>query len=180
MALLEAHSTELYEIGGGILYVAPWVGETPPEEGDYVDVGNCPQFAFELKIDKLEHKSTRGSRRTVDKRVIIETGYTLKFSLDEPSADNLAMWCKGVLDTATIHGLEAPLQEFAVRFVSDNYTGENKIYDFWRCDLAGTGGIKPIDLENFKVLEYEGVGLDDSANHADSAFFDVTVVEITV
>jgi hypothetical protein len=179
MALLTAHNTELYEIGGGILYVAPWEGTTPPEEEDYVDVGNCPSFSYELKVDKLEHKSSRGQTRVVDKRVIIETGYTLKFQLDEPSAANFARWCKGELEGSVVHGLVAPLQEFAVRLVTDNYTGENKIYDFWRCELGGTGGINLIDLEKFKTMDFEGMGLDDSDNHADSPLYDVTFVEIT-
>src|SRR5574340_511277 len=139
MALKVTHDVELYEVGGGILSIALWDGTTPPEALDYFDVGNCLEFSYELAIETLTHKSFRGSRRVTDRKVIIETGYKLKFKLDEPSIKNLAIYTKGVIDGTKIHALQAGLQEYAVKFVSDNYTGEGKTYEFWRCDLKAAG-----------------------------------------
>lgn len=180
MAPLTTHNTELYEIGGGIVEIAAWDGTTPPEEADYRDIGNCSEFKYKLDITKLKHPSMRGSRKRYDKIVIIEDGYTLSFKLDEPSLLNLAMYVNGLVASNVIHASQASLQEWAVRVTTDNYVGENKIYEFWRCYISADGDASLFDLEKFKELSFTGEGLEDSANHTSSPLFDITIVEETV
>lgn len=175
MAVKVTHDTELYQINGGILYLAPWNGSTPPVELDYYDVGNCPEFSFSVDVKKLEHYHFRGKTKVKDKVVIMETGYKLKFKLDEPSLVNLASFVKGTVSGNTIHGLQAAQKEYAVKFVEDSYVGENKEYYFWRCDLTGSGDFSLISIEKWKEMSFEGEGLADDANHPTSPLFDIVV-----
>jgi hypothetical protein len=179
MPVKVTHDTELYQINGGILYLAAWSGSTSPVYGDYYDVGNCLEFSFEVAVEKLEHYHYRGKRKVKDKVVIMETGYTLKFKLDEPSLVNLASFVKGSIEGNVIHGLQAAQQEYAVRFVEDSYVGEDKVYEFWRCDISPAGGFNLISIDQWKEMEFEGEGLADDANHATSPLFDITVAAST-
>jgi hypothetical protein len=176
MPVKVTHDTELYQLNGGILYLALWDGSTPPGELDYYDVGNCPEFSFSVDIKKLDIYSFRGKTKVKDKSVIMETGYKLKFKLNEPSLVNLATWVRGTVSGNTIHGLQASQKEYAVKFIEDSYIGENKEYYFRRCDLSGSGDFNLISLEKEKEMTFEGEGLSDDANHPTSPLFDIIVV----
>jgi len=185
MALIEAHDTRLMKTGGGILYAAPWVGETPPEEADFVDRGNSPGISFSLQITKLKHNSMRTGTKTVDKTKVTERGYTLKFKLDELSQTNLALLVGGTVDGNTIHAMTDVEAQWALRFIENNGSGaENITWNWWKCTIAPDGDTNLISLDNFKEMSFTAEGLDDSANHPESAtdspFWDMDFVEPTV
>jgi hypothetical protein len=179
MAPKTTHDVELYEIGGGILYLAPWVAGVAPASQDYYDVGNASNFSFTVTVDKLEHKSFRGGSKSTDKVAILETGYTLKFTLDELSLKNLAVFVEGTIVGSTIHAGMAAGQEFAVKFQGVNATGEAKLYEFWKVQVAPEGDASIIGLDKWKELGFAGTGLLDIENHSSSPLFDITVVAST-
>jgi len=180
MALLTSHSVEAYSMGGGILYLAPWDGATPPEEADYFDAGNMSSFSYSVSSVTVEHENTRGQTMTIDKRTVTKTGCNFKFVLDEFTIKNISIHAMGEISDHTIHGAQAADQEWAVRFVTDNASGENQIFNCWRCSLTPDGDVPWISLDKFKVLGFAGAALDDTTNHSTSPLFDITVVEATV
>ena len=71
-----------------------------------------------------------------------------------------------------VYGLQATDQEFALRFTSDNPTGPNQVWDFWRCTLSPAGPIQLIG-EEWMIMSFSGEGLADTTNHSDSPYFTI-------
>lgn len=179
--MTEPHSTALYAPAGrGILYIAPWSGTTPPEEGDYVDVGNCPSFEVEPTRETRPHYSSRSGLRTRDLNPVVQTEYNINFDLDELSASNIAKFFLGTLNQST--GVIAALQnsdaEYALKFVSNNPLGPNQTWYFWRVTLGPNGPLQLIGDE-YLVMSFAGEGLSDVDNHASSPYFDIKTATTT-
>lgn len=179
MALRSAPSVENYTLGGGIVSAALWDGSTPPEEADYFDLGNAPAFGYTVSVTKYEHKSSRVGSLEIDKSLVREKGYTVTFTLDEPTQANLALFLKGTISGNYIYALENPNQEVAIRFESDNDYGENVILDFWRCSIDPNGEFNEISIEQAKEMKFTCTGLSDRANHPTNPWFRLTKVDIT-
>jgi len=171
-------SPQLYSLGRGIVSIGEWDGTTPPSEGEYVDVGNSPRFEVEVTEEKLEHFSSRSGTRLKDKVVVLETGYTLNFDLDEISVYNLQVFLKGTISGPVIAANQALDKEYAIKFVSDNPVGPNEKWEFWRTQLSPGGAFNLISDE-WSLLTMAGDGLADSDNHPTSPFFDVTYATTT-
>jgi hypothetical protein len=167
-------STSNYLLGRGILYIGVWSGSTPPSS--YDDVGNCPRFEVEVTEETLDHYSSRSGTREKDKTVILESGYTVNFDLDEVSIANLQKFLKGTLDGEHIILANTALtEEYGLRFISDNPAGPNtqEKWEFWRVKLS-PGGSFGLIADEWALLTFTGEGLSDSANHSTSPFFSVT------
>jgi hypothetical protein len=168
------HSTDLYVVGKGIVTIAEWSGGAI---GTYYDVGNCPSFQVEPVVENLPHYSHRSGYRTKDKNPVINTEYTLTFDLDEFSASNMMKILIGNLSSGfgkamVIHALQATTKEFAIKFTSDNPTGPDQVWDFWKVSLRPAGPIQLIGDE-WLVMNFTGEGLADTALHPVSPYFDV-------
>jgi len=168
-------SVTLYTLGKGILSIGDWSDVTPPVyPGDYVDVGNCPTFDVEVTEEILEHFSSRSGTRVKDKTVILETGFTVTFELDEMSIKNLQMFLKATLQGVNVLLANTVLdKEYGLRFVSDNPAGPNETWEFWRTKLSPNGAFSLIG-DDWSLLSFSGEGLADTANHATSPYFNVT------
>jgi len=167
------HSTDLYVVGKGIVSIAEWATTI----GAYYDVGNCPSFQLEPVVENLPHYSHRSGYRTKDKNPVINVEYTLTFDLDEFSASNLKKFLIGNLSTGigldmVIHGLRATTKEYAIRFTSDNPTGPNQVWNFWKVSLRPAGPLQLIGDE-WLVMNFTGEGLADTTYHPLSPYFDV-------
>lgn len=164
------HSTDLYAVGKGILQAALFSGGAP---GTYYDLGNCPKFEMEPKIERLPHYSSRTGFRTKDKNPIIQTEYSVAFDLDEIAASNMARFMMGTLtEGMQVLGLQATDQEYALRFNSDNPIGPDQVWDLWRMTLSPAGPIQLIG-EEWMVMSFAGEGLADVTNHPTSPYFTV-------
>lgn len=161
-------STDNYMIGKGILSIAKW---TNGSVGSYVDVGNCPKFEYELTEQTLEHYNSRAGLKELDQETVIQTGYTVNFTLDEVSVENLRMFLKASLSgTRTLYANMNANQQYALKFRSDNPVGPNVNYEFWKCKLTPNGAFSLISDE-YTSLSFTGKGLADTAGHATSPFF---------
>lgn len=85
-------SPDNYTLGKGIVYFnrkknSVYMGE--------LDLGNCPEFSFNIALEKLEHFSSRGGLRAKDKEVISQISPGVTFSLDELSPENVALLSLG-------------------------------------------------------------------------------------
>lgn len=173
-------STANYTLGKGILYIGEWSGVTPPTDpSGYVDVGNCPEFTVEVTESTLDHFSSRSGLKVKDKQVVLETGYTVKFKLDEMSVKNMQMFLKATLSgTNVLLANTVNDKEYALKFISDNPVGPNDIWQFWRCKLKPDGAFNLIG-EEWSTLGFSGEGLADTAGHASSPYFNVTFATTT-
>jgi hypothetical protein len=179
--MTEPHSTSLYSPAGrGILYIAPWDGTNPPDEGDYIDVGNCPSFEVEPSRETRPHYSSRSGLRTRDLNPTVQTEYNINFDLDEMAASNIARFFMGSLNATTkvIAALQNADAEYALKFVSDNPVGPNQTYYFWRVTLGPNGPLQLIGDE-YLVMSFSGEGLADVANHAATPYFDIKNITTT-
>jgi hypothetical protein len=172
-------STSLYQLGRGVVSIGEWNGTTPP--ASYTDVGNSPRFEVEVTEETLDHYSSRSGTRLKDKTVIVETGYTLNFDLDEISIKNLQMFLKATLSGAKSHILLANTvldKEYAVKFDSANPAGPDETWEFWRAKLSPGGPFSLIGDE-WSLITFSAEGLADTANHATSPYFTVTFATTT-
>lgn len=164
-------SVDNYMIGKGSLAIAPWNGGVI---GTYSDVGNCPRFDFEMTEQSIEHFSSRQGTKEQDAEVVIQTGYTVNFTLDEISVENLRMFMKATLSgTRILYANQNTSQYYALRFVSDNPTGPNTKFEFWKCKITPNGAFSLISDE-FTSMSFSGKGLSDKAGHSTSPFFTAT------
>lgn len=165
-------NTTLYTLGRGVLSIGEWSGTNPP--GSLTDVGNCPKMEVEVTEEKLNHFSSRTGLRQKDKSVVLETGFTLNFDLDEISVLNLQTYLKARLSGSNV--LLANMvtgMEHQIKFVSDNSVGPNETWDFWRLELSPNGAFSLIG-EEWSTLSFTGEGLSDITYHSTSTFFTVT------
>jgi len=164
-------SVDNYMIGKGILSIAKITGGTP---GTYADVGNCPKFEFDMTEQVVEHKSSRSGTLEQDAEAVIESGYTVSFTLDEVSVENLRMFMKATLSgTKILYANQNAQQMYALKFVSDNPVGPNAKYEFWKCKLTPNGAFSLISQE-YTSMSFTGKGLSDRTGHAESPFFTAT------
>lgn len=170
------HNTTLYTLGRGVVSIAAWTGTTPP--GALNDVGNSPRFEVEVTEEKLDHYSSRSGTRNKDKSVVLETGYTVNFDLDEFAVNNLAMYLMGSVSGNVISANTELDKEYAVKFVSDNPAGPNETWEFHRVMLSPGGALNLISDE-WSLMSFTGEGLSDTANNATSPYFTVTYATTT-
>ena len=170
------HSTTLYTLGRGVVSIAAWVGTSPP--GTLDDVGNSPRFEVEVTEETLEHYSSRSGTRNKDKSVVLETGYTLNFDLDEFAVSNLAMFLMGSISGNVISANTELDKEYSVAFQSDNPAGPNELWEFHRVKLSPGGALNLISDE-WSLMTFAGEGLSDNQNNPTSPYFTVTYATTT-
>jgi hypothetical protein len=180
MPIESGHSTTLYTLGRGILWIGDWNVATPPVyPTGFKDVGNCPDFSVEVTEEVLPHYSSRSGIRKKDKTVTLEAGYTVKFSLDEKSVKNLQMFLRAsVVNGHVLYANKSLSQEYALVFVSDNPEGPNEKWFMWRMKLTPAGPMALIG-EEWMSLTFNGEGLADSEHHSESEYFTVRMVTTT-
>lgn len=160
-----------YMIGKGVVSIAKWVNDAA---GAYVDVGNCPKFEYEMTEQTIEHMSSRHGMKEQDQETVIQVGYTLNFTLDEISVENLRMFLKATLSgTNVLQANQNVNQQYAVKFVADNPVGPTVNYEFWKCKLTPNGAFSLISDE-YTSMSFSGKGLSDKAGHASSPFMTAT------
>lgn len=175
MAMMPPHNTENYALGRGLLYAAEFSGGAP---GEYVEVGNCPRFELELTEEKLDHFDSRSGLKNKDRQVVIQTGYTVNFDLDEIAAENLQKFLKASRDGKRLMVNQNPDAEYALRFSARNPVGPRQRWEFWRVKLAPAGALGLIG-ENWETLSFVGEGLADTVNHPESPQIDVLMTTTT-
>lgn len=164
-------SVDNYMIGKGILSIALITNGTP---GNFADVGNCPKFEFDMTESVIDHKTSRYGLMEQDAETVIESGYTLAFTLDEVSVENLRMFMKGTLSgTKIIYANQNVNQQYAVKFIADNPVGPNALWEFHKCKLTPSGAFSLISQE-YTSMSFNGKGLSDRTGHATSPFLTVT------
>jgi hypothetical protein len=177
MPIASNPSTTLYTLGKGVVSIAEYSDEDVLSA--YSDVGNAPDFNFELTEELLPHYSSRSGAKRKDEEVTLLTGYTLNFVLDEFSVENIARYLRGsTVGTLQITALTDLSRKFAVRFTSDNAKGPNQVWNFHRTTLK-PGGTLNLISDEWSSMPFTGEGLDDTDNNPTSPYFTVDFVTTT-
>lgn len=157
-------------IGKGILSIAELTSDLP---GAFTDLGNCPRFEFEMSEQSVTHPSSRSRVVVEDAEIIIMTGYSLSFVLDEISSKNMQLFLAGTLVNVTrIRAMQDLTKRYAVKFVSDNAAGPDYTYEFRKVKLTPNGPFSLIS-DDFATLSFTGKGLASRTKYPDSPFFDM-------
>lgn len=174
---LPTPNIENYLIGKGVLLIAPFSDALV--DADFIDVGNCPRFEYELTEQAITHSSSRNRVVEDDAEHVIRTGYALNFTLDEFAVANLKMFLKGTLyGTNHIHAGQDLASRYALRFVSNNSAGPDIRYEFHKCKLNPNGPLNLIS-EEYTAMSFTGKGLADRTNYPSSPFFNATFANVS-
>lgn len=145
-AIIASPDVRNYQIGKSIISFK--------KDGDtaFRDLGNCPSADFTPDLESLEHFSSREGVKSRDKTVVVSKKGTVKLTLDEWTARNLAMALLGDVDTDS-DGLEV-IDIFSVTAVSGElkFTGTNDVgpkwdYHFLKVDFIPGSSVNPISDE---------------------------------
>lgn len=103
-------------------------------EADYKDMGNCKSFEFQAQPTLQNHFSSRVGVRTKDLVVVTELSATLKMSLEEFTARNMALYMLGDIPPESgnfeIDMFTNPLFYAAIRFTGTNDVGPQYVINF--------------------------------------------------
>jgi hypothetical protein len=93
----DSPSTNNYTLGKGVVYFNQKNITTGVYAGER-DLGNAPEFTFNVSLEELEHFSSRGGLKAQDKLIISQITPTVAFTLDEISKENLALLAMGDIE----------------------------------------------------------------------------------
>ncbi len=103
-----------YNLGGGKVYIAEL--ETTGFPKNFRRVGNTPDFTVTVNTESYEHNSTQEGAPAQDLSVIVDSGGSIGFSMENISAENLALFLLGSSSSYTNPGIAG---FSAFQFVAD-------------------------------------------------------------
>jgi hypothetical protein len=167
-------SVQNYHIGKGIVSFKETGAST------FEDLGNAPKFIYTPTVTKKEHFSSREGIKTKDFTAITEIGATVKVTLDEITAENLAKFALGTLTPATdgtgsITGLTKAEFTGTLKVDGTNDIGQHVS---WSGDVSfvPSGDFSFItDADDFSTIELEA----EVQKSTDGSFGTWTVTEPT-
>jgi len=92
-----------YQLGGGKVFLAELAAGGLPKT--YRKVGNTPEFTVTVNTESYEHNSTQEGAPAQDLSVIIDSGGSIGFTLENFSAENLALFLLGEASDYTNPGI---------------------------------------------------------------------------
>ena len=91
--------TENYVFGRGVCYFAPFDANNRPL-GER-DLGNVPGLTLTVTTEKTEHFSSRTGLKKKDLDITISVAFNSKATIEDISAENLALFLAGSSATVT-------------------------------------------------------------------------------
>jgi hypothetical protein len=165
---MNAPDVNNYYIGKGIVSFKK-VGDSV-----FRDLGNVPVFEFTPTIEKLDHFSSRTGVKTKDRTVVISKSATIKLTLEEWNAANLALALLGEIDTNTsgqevieIFGSSSIKGE--LKFTGANAVGATYEWHLLNVEFIPGDSVSPIN-EEWGTLQVTG----EVATGAGNSFGTVT------
>lgn len=147
-------SVNNYYIGKGI------VSFKKAGDSAFRDLGNVPVFEFTPSIDKLDHFSSRSGVKKKDRSVAVQKTASVKLTLDEWSAANLALALLGEIDTNTagqevIDIFAASSIQGELKFTGTNDVGARFEWHLLSVEFIPGNSVSPIS-EEWGTLEVTG------------------------
>jgi hypothetical protein len=91
-------STKNYHIGKGVVSFKEDGAST------FLDLGNAPSFVWTPTVAKKEHFTSREGVKVKDFTAVVQVGATIKLTLDEINAPNIALFTLGEAGTPDVDG----------------------------------------------------------------------------
>jgi len=161
--MTNAHSTDLYTIGKGILQFDRNDDAGLPT--GLRDLGNAPNFALVPSVETLDHFSSREGVKKKDKTINLSVGMTVKFTLDEYDINNLAMALLGEVSGGNLINLLASGQiEGRLVFIGHPAAGPAYRVTLWNVQLKPTSEV-PFISDEWGKIDFEGTVQYDITAH---------------
>lgn len=136
-----------YNLGRGKVSFAPIIAATGLP-GEFRDLGNAPEFSMTVETETLEHTSSRGGLKVVDKEVVISLKASISLILDEINFQNLAIFMAGTSGTISnndvVVGIAASVSTLLTTIANPVKKG------YWY-DLRKTDGTRMYDIDPTKL-----------------------------
>lgn len=127
--------TTSYNLGRGRIYFAALVAGIPIA---WRDMGNAPEFTITGDEETLQHFSSRGGLKQLDKEVTLTKSLGLTFKLDELTLENLAALFSGTSASVT-NGAVAGFAEYNMIVAANVAVGH------WY-DIKNSTGVRCYDI----------------------------------
>jgi hypothetical protein len=127
---------------------------------------------MEQQVERLPYMSGRSGLRLKVKNPVVQTQYTLTFTMSEFATENLERFLMADNVSSTLRVFGNVEGEYALKFVEDNPIGPNRIWNFWKGTLMSNGAVQLIG-EEWRAMSIRFEGLADTVNHAASPYADV-------
>ena len=96
--------TPNYVVGRGKLFFNRFLAGTKTVSGGARYLGNSPELSFSQDEEKLDHYSSDEGIRVKDASVSLQNDLSGSFTLDDISAENLALWFRGAVESNAVAG----------------------------------------------------------------------------
>src|SRR5690349_6531637 len=93
-----------YVVGRGRLFFNKFLPNTKTLSGGARYLGNSPELTLSQDEEKLDHYNSDSGIKVKDASVSLQNDQSGSFSLDDISADNLALWFRGVVESNAVAG----------------------------------------------------------------------------
>jgi hypothetical protein len=159
-----------YQVGKAI------VSWKPAGASTYRDLGNVSAAALQVNVEFLDHFSSRAGIRSKDRSVPVELAGEVTLTMDEITAENLAMAVLGTVSAQTSNDpgydanastqrskvdiLAASNLDGALRIVGTNSVGRRMQIDLWSVSFKGGSSVAFIGDE-WTEVELTGEVLRD-------------------
>lgn len=93
-----------YVVGRGKLYFQQFLPGTKTPAGGSRYLGNSPELSLSQDEEKLDHYNSDYGTKVKDASVSLQNDASGSFTLDDISAENLALWFRGAVQSSVIAG----------------------------------------------------------------------------
>jgi hypothetical protein len=154
MPTLQSPNVNNYAVGKGVLLAK--------KEGDtlYRYMGNVTAMELSPTLETLDHFSAMAGIKSKDKTVILSAGGELVITMEELTADNLALFLLSDVDMTdpdmpVLDIFSEDLVSAAVKYIGTNEIGPRWLMEFNKVDFVPSGTFNPISDE-WASLEVTG------------------------
>lgn len=158
---------DILMVGRGQLHAAKYTDTSLPDPATFLPLGNAPVIDYNLEGDKIEHFSSLEGWKYLDKVQKLLQGYTVSFSLEEITGENLALFLQGSY-TPPAAGADGRVDaftdadaEYYLKFVPKNPDPDVPQWEFhfYRCSLEISGDAHSLISEEPQTLVLTATGL---------------------
>jgi len=93
-----------YVVGRGKLYFGQFLAGTKTAPSTVRYLGNSPELSLSQDEEKLDHYNSDEGIKVKDASISLQNDMTGAFTLDDISAENLALWFRGAVEASVIAG----------------------------------------------------------------------------
>ena len=153
-------------IRGGIVYIAEWIGSTPPDDGDFVNIGDVNKFSINPKVTVIKSTTCQNGLKEVDAVDPTMVENELTFTVTQENQDVLALFVLGTkISTNEVQPFTNLSQEYSIKFVPAAVRGEEWIERYWRVRITPSGARDLLSPDKYGEVQFRADVLADYTNN---------------